>query len=58
MRVSQDFLDYVALLKQLHRLISDGKGESEDADLLRNQMDDSWLSLTAEDIERIDINLS
>ena|GEM_PF-1136308 len=51
---SPQFLEYVALLRQLRGLISEGKGESEDADRLRDRMDEPWLQLTAEDIARID----
>jgi DNA-binding CsgD family transcriptional regulator len=51
---SPHFLEYLALLRQLHGLISEGKGESEDADRLRDRMDEPWLHLTAEDIARID----
>jgi DNA-binding NarL/FixJ family response regulator len=51
---SPHFFEYVALLKQLRGLISDGKGESEEADRLRDRMDAPWLQLTAEEIARID----
>ena len=47
-------VDYVVLLKQLRRLISDKKGAGEEATSLRNQMDDLWLNLTAEDIKWVD----
>jgi hypothetical protein len=51
---SPHFLEYVALLRQLRGLISDGKGESEEADRLRDRMDAPWFQLTADEIARID----
>ena len=51
---SPHFLEYVALLRQLRGLISDGKGESEEAGRLRDRMDAPWFQLTAEEIARID----
>jgi len=51
---SPHFAEYVALLKQLRALISDGKGESEEADHLRDRMDEPWLHLTQDEIARID----
>jgi hypothetical protein len=51
---SPHFLEYIALLRQLRGLISDGKGESEEAERLRDRMDAPWLQLTAEEIARID----
>ena len=51
---SPHFVEYVTLLKQLRALISGGKGESEEADRLRDRMDEPWLHLTQEEIARID----
>jgi DNA-binding NarL/FixJ family response regulator len=51
---SPHFVEYVALLKQLRALISGGKGESEEADHLRDRMDEPWLHLTQDEIARID----
>ncbi len=42
------------MLEQLRGLISQGKGDSEEADRLRDCMDEPWGHLTAEDIARID----
>lgn len=46
--------EYVALLTQLRSLIAQGKGNSAEADTLRNRMDESWGCLTAEDVANID----
>lgn len=51
---SPHFVEYVALLKHLRGLISEGRGESEEADRLRDRMDEPWLHLTQEEIARID----
>jgi hypothetical protein len=51
---SPHFREYVALLKQLRALISQSRGESEEAELLRDRMDGLWLHLSPEDIARID----
>ena len=53
-RESPHFVEYVTLLKQLRELISEGKGESDEADRLRDRMDEPWLHLTQDEIARID----
>lgn len=51
---SPSFIEYITLLKQLRALISAGRGESEEADHLRDRMDEPWLHLTQDEIARID----
>ncbi|MDX1962998.1 MAG: hypothetical protein SFX18_07585 [Pirellulales bacterium] len=48
---SPSFVEYVELLVQLHSMISTGKGDGEEAENLRDQMDGPWESLTKEQIE-------
>ena len=36
------FREYVRLLRELHRLIAEGKGDSDEAEELRDLMDDRW----------------
>lgn len=48
-----EYVKYVHLLKQLHRLISEGKGDTEEADALRDEMDTPWHSLSKEEIDRV-----
>ncbi len=51
---SPHFVEYVTLLRQLRALISAGRGESEEADHLRDRMDEPWLHLTQDEVARID----
>jgi tetratricopeptide (TPR) repeat protein len=41
-----DYVLYECLLKQLHALIANGRGEFEDAEQIREQMDAPWHQLT------------
>lgn len=41
-----------AQTRQLHALIREGKGESPEADKLRDEMDVSWAGCTSEETER------
>ncbi len=42
---------YLVLLRHLHQLLSEGRGESEAADVLRDEMDVHWERMTAEEVE-------
>jgi hypothetical protein len=42
---------YLCLLERLHRLFQDEKGDSPEADKVRDQMDSAWDGLTEEDCE-------
>ena len=46
--------EYVRLLHQLHRLIVDGKGESDEAEEIRDHMDYPWRHLNAEELAFVD----
>jgi DNA-binding NarL/FixJ family response regulator len=48
------FFEYLALLRKLRALICEGKGESEEANRLRDRMDEPWRQLTQQEIARID----
>jgi hypothetical protein len=39
---------YASFVRALHRLFLEGKGESDEADALRDQMDEPWEALTEE----------
>jgi hypothetical protein len=52
-RETQDYQNYVECLRQLHRMIGDGQGDSEQADLLRDRMDCYWFNLSPEQITRV-----
>lgn len=45
---------YVRLLVELHRLIAAGKGDDEEADLLRDQMDVPWHHLSRAELALVD----
>lgn len=48
------FMQHEAMLRQLHALIAAGRGEEQEADALREEMDESWLKLSAAEMTRID----
>lgn len=45
---------YRAQLRQLHRMISKGQGDSDEADALRDEMDQSWKGMTKEECDAAD----
>ncbi len=45
------FSEFVRLLRELHRLIREGKGDSPESDVIRDEMDLHWPHLTASQIE-------
>jgi hypothetical protein len=47
------FQEYVRLLRELHRLIAEGKGDSDEAEQLRDLMDDPWDRMSPEEIRRV-----
>ena len=48
------FNEYETRLRQLHRLIAEGKGNTEEADEVRDAMDTPWLHLTEAEVARLD----
>src|SRR5438132_69343 len=44
---------YARLLREMHRLIGEGKGDSEDAEALVERMDVPWHALTAQEQSRM-----
>lgn len=48
------YVRYVQLLKRLHEMVLAGKGESIEADELREQMDTPWSHLSEEEVAEID----
>jgi len=47
---SPHYARYVELLSQLHALLREGKGDTAEADALRDQMDEPWSHLTEQEI--------
>lgn len=47
------YLEYEALLKQLHELMAAGKSDSNEAETIRDKMDSPWLNLSREEIQRL-----
>jgi tetratricopeptide (TPR) repeat protein len=47
------YREYVKLLKELHSLIAQDRGDSEEADRLRDLMDDPWDRMSPEEIQRV-----
>ncbi|MGP0065676.1 MAG: hypothetical protein ACLQGP_18990 [Isosphaeraceae bacterium] len=50
---STPYREYVRLLRNLHALIAEGKGDSDEADQLRDLMDDPWYQMTPEEVRRV-----
>lgn len=48
-----EYVKAETLLKELHRLISEGKGDSDEADAVREEMDEPWWKLTQEEQARL-----
>src|SRR5438105_4980179 len=47
------YVEYEDLLKKLHRLIAEGKGASEEADTVRDEMDRPERELSSEELARL-----
>jgi tetratricopeptide (TPR) repeat protein len=47
------YVEYEALLKRLHRMIAEGRGDSDEADALRDEMDRPERQLSYEEMERL-----
>lgn len=47
------YVEYESLLKDLHRLIAEGKCDSEEADMVRDEMDRPERELTGEEMARL-----
>ena len=50
---STEYGKYVNLLRELHSLIAEGKGDTEEAERLRDLMDSPWYNMNAEEIRRV-----
>ena len=48
-----DYVRYKRLLIELHQLIADGKGDDEEAEAVRDQMDTPWYRLSSEETDHI-----
>ncbi len=48
-----NYVAYERLLIELHRLIAEGKGDDEEAEAVRDQMDTPWYRLSPEEDERM-----
>src|SRR5258708_38149147 len=46
-------LAYARLLTEMHRLIREGKGDSEEAEALADRMDAPWYAMTAQEQARM-----
>jgi hypothetical protein len=53
-RVDPYFVRYVRQLIKLHALIAQGKGDEEEADRLRDEMEEPWRHLSSEEIALLD----
>ena len=51
--MSEALRTYATLMDRLHRLIAAGNGESDEADAIRDAMDDPWDSLSQAEIELV-----
>jgi hypothetical protein len=47
------YVEYETLLKKLHRLMAEGKGDSEEADAVRDEMDRPERELSREELARL-----
>jgi tetratricopeptide (TPR) repeat protein len=47
------YIEYEKLLHELHQLMAQGKGDSPEADLIRDEMDRPWRELSEEEIARL-----
>ena len=45
------FRIYTELLRRLHQLIAEGAGDSEAADVIRDDMTTPWTQMTREEVE-------
>ena len=50
---SPDYVTYERLLVEIDRLIADGKGDNEEAEAVRDQMDTPWYRLSSEETDHI-----
>ena len=50
---TDDLVELARRLRQLHVFIREGEGDSDEADELRDEMDDFYHRLSPEEIERI-----
>ena len=48
-----DYVTYERLLVEIDRLIADGKGDNEEAEAVRDQMDPPWYRLSSEETDHI-----
>src|SRR5436853_6700390 len=48
------FVQYETLLRRLHELMAAGKGDTDEADTVRDEMDLPWRALRRKEIARLD----
>jgi len=48
-----DYVQYERLLDELSRLMAEGKGDTNEADAVRDEMDAPWYKLSQEEIDRL-----
>jgi tetratricopeptide (TPR) repeat protein len=51
---SSHFRESVRLLEELHFLMADGKGETDEADRVRDLMDEHWYAMSPDEIRRVE----
>jgi tetratricopeptide (TPR) repeat protein len=47
------YVEYERLLRQLHQLIAEGRGDTDEADRIREEMDEPWRKLRQEEVDRL-----
>lgn len=52
---SAEYAEYVSLLRELHKLIADGKLDAPEADEIRDQMDEPWYGMSEDEIELVNL---
>src|SRR5262245_56318392 len=48
------YQESIRLLRELHFLMAEGKGDTEEADRVRDLMDDHWYHLSPQEVRRIE----
>ncbi len=52
---SRELQEYAQLLRQLHGLIRDGKNNSDEADAIREKMEDPWYAMNSDEHEQMTV---
>ncbi len=48
-----DYVRSILLLRRLHGMIAEGKGDTDEADAVRDEMDAPWYALSEEEVARL-----